>query len=62
MQMVFKSKTRLGNNFHFKDRISEDLTYGVVYKFHCELCNESYYGECVRCLSVRICELIGVSA
>ena len=44
LQIVFKNKTRLGNNFHFKDRIHKDLTSGVVYKFQCGLCNESYYG------------------
>ena len=42
MQIVFKNKTRLGNNFHFKDQIPKDLTSDVVYKFQCGLCNESY--------------------
>ena len=28
----------------------------VVYKFQCGRCNESYYGECVRHLNVRIVE------
>ena len=41
-QIVFKNKTRLGSNFHFKDQIPKDLTSGVVYKFKCALCNESY--------------------
>ena len=48
LQIVFKNKTRLGNNFHFKDQIPKDLTSGVVYKFQCGLYNESYYGECMR--------------
>ena len=61
MQKAFKNKTRLGNNFHFKDRIPKDLTSGVVYKFHLELCNEFYYSECVRHLNVRIGEHIGIS-
>ena len=26
MQIVFKNKTRLGNNFHFKDRFPKDFT------------------------------------
>ena len=47
MQIMFKNKTRL-DNFHFKDRISKDLTSGVVYKLQCGLYNESYYGECVE--------------
>ena len=61
LQIVFKNKTRLGNNFHFKDQIPKNLTSGFVYKFHCGLCNESYYGECMRHLNVRIGEHIGIS-
>ena len=58
---MFKNKTRLGNNFHFKDRIPKDLTSGAVYKFQCGLCNEYYYGECMRHLNVRIGEHIRIS-
>ena len=58
---MFKNKTRLGNNFHFKDQIPKDLTPGVVYKFQCGVYNESYYGECMRHLNVRIGEHIGIS-
>ena len=61
LQIVFTNNTRLGNNFHFKDRIPKDLTSGVVYYFHCERCNKSYYGECVRHLNIRISEHIGIS-
>ena len=61
LQIVFKNKTRLGSIFHFKDRIPKDLASGVVYKFQCGFCNESYYGECVRHLNVRIGENIGIS-
>ena len=39
LQITFKNRTRLGNNFHFKDRIPKNLTTGVVYKFQCRLCN-----------------------
>ena len=37
------------------------ITSGVVYKFQCGLRNESYYGECMRHLNVRIGEHIGIS-
>ena len=57
---MFNKKTRLGKNFHFKDQIPKNLTFGVVYKFQCELCNESYYRECMRHLNVRIGEHIGI--
>ena len=60
-KIVFKNKTRLSNELQFKHRIPENLTSGVVYKFQCELYNESYYGGCVRHLNVRIDEHIGIS-
>ena len=61
LQIVFKSQNKLAKAFHFKDRIPKELTSVVVYKFQCGFCNESYYGECVRHLNVRIREHIGVS-
>ena len=61
LQIVFKNKTRLGNNFHFEDQIPKDLTSSVVYKFQCGLCNESYYGECITQLNVRVGEHIGIT-
>ena len=30
LQIVFKNKTALGNNFHFKDHIPKDLIFDVV--------------------------------
>ena len=61
LQIVFKSQNKLAKAFRFKDRISKELTSGVVYKFQCGLCNESYYAKCVRHLNVRIREHIGIS-
>ena len=57
---MFKSQNKLAKAFRFKNRISKDLTSGVVHKFQCRLCNESYYGECVRHLYVTIGEHIGI--
>ena len=34
---------------------------GVVYKFQCSLCSESYYGESIRHLNIRSGKHIGVS-
>ena len=61
LQIVFKSQSKLAKAFPFKDRIPKELTSGVVYKFQCGLCNESYYVECVRHLNLRIGEHIGIS-
>ena len=49
-------KTKLYSIF-----ISKELTYGAIYKFQCGFCHESYYGECVRHLNVRIGQHIGIS-
>ena len=57
---MFKSQNKLAKAFHFKDRIPKELTSGVVYKFQCGLCNESYYGKCVSHLNVRIGEHIRI--
>ena len=61
LQIVFKSQNKLAKAFRFKDRIPKELTSGVIYKFQCGLCNESYYGECVRHLNIRIGEHIRIS-
>ena len=59
--IAFKCQTKLSNSFRFKDPIPKDLRSGVVYKFQCGLCNESYYGESIRHLDIRSEEPIGVS-
>ena len=58
--MVFKSQNKLAKAFRF-NRISKELTPGVIFKFQCGLCNVSYYGECVRHLSVIFGEHIKIS-
>ena len=59
--IVFKCQTRLSNSFRYKEPIPKDLVSGVVYKFPCGPCNESYYGESIRHLDIRSGEYIGVS-
>ena len=61
VEIVFKCQARLSNSFRYKDPIPKDLISGVVYKFQCGLCNESYYGESIRHLDIRSGEHIGVS-
>ena len=56
---MLKNKTRLGNIFNFKDRITKELTSGIVYKFQCAM--SPINGECVRHLNVRNGERIGIS-
>ena len=61
LEIVFKCQTRLSHSFRYKDPIPKDLISGVVYKFQCGLCNESYYGESTRHLDIRSGKHIGVS-
>ena len=51
LQIVLKNKTKLDNNSYFKGRIPNES----------RLCNESYYGECVRDSNIRLDEHIGIS-
>ena len=58
---MFKSQNKSAKASRFKDRLPKELTSGVVYKFQCGLCNEYYYGKCVRHLNTRIGEHIKIS-
>ena len=53
LEIVFKCQTKLYSFFCYKGPIPKDLISGVVYKFQCGLCNESYYGESIRHLDIR---------
>ena len=61
LEIVSNCQTRLSNSLRYKDPIPKDLISGVVYKFQCGLCNESYYGESIRHLDIRSGEHVGVS-
>ena len=61
LEIVFKCQTKLSNSFRFKSPIPKDLISGVVYKFECGFCNESYYGKSIKHLDIRSGEHIGVS-
>ena len=62
LQIVFKRQRKLANVFQFKDRLPFDLVSGVVYKYTCERCNSSYYGETDGHLKVRSGEDFGISS
>ena len=56
IKVIFKSSTRVSNFFQFKDKMPYCLHSNVVYKFSCDRCNATYYGETCRHLSVRVGE------
>ena len=49
----------VSNSFRYP--IPKHFISGVVYKFQCSLCNESYYGKSNRHLDIRPEKHIGVS-
>ena len=57
--MFTTSRSKISNAF--KHHVPQILTSGMVYTFQSGLCNESYYGECVRHLAVRSGEHIAIS-
>ena len=61
LQVIFKSKNKLCNNFRFKDPVPHIFASDVVYKFQCGLCKEFCYRKCVRYLGVRSGWHIGIS-
>ena len=62
LNVVFKSSNRLGNYFHFKDRIPKSLISGVVYKYSCDQCNSVYIGKTKRYWEKRLEEHLSISA
>ena len=48
LQIDFKSQKTLSNVFRFKDGLPFDLVSRVVYKYTCDGCNSTYYGETDR--------------
>ena len=61
LKIIFQSKTRLSNMFHFKDVIPKDLCRNLVYKFSCSSCNATYYGKTQRHLNIRASEHLGLT-
>ena len=60
LETAFKCQRRISNSFRYKDCIPKDLISGVIYKFQCGVCNESYYNGSIRLLDIRSGEHIGV--
>ena len=61
LEIVFKCQIMLSNSSRYNDPIPKDLISGVVYKFQCVLCNESYCGKSIKHLDIRSDEHVCVS-
>ena len=45
LKVVYQSKSRISNLFHFNDVVNTKLSSHIVYKFMCSCCNATYYGQ-----------------
>ena len=52
----------LSTLFPFKDKIPTDLQTRVIYRYICDSCNKSYYGETSRNFRTRMFEHAGLSS
>ena len=60
-KVVLRNRLTVSSFFHFKDRIPKCLRSGIVYKFRCSSCEESYIGSTYVRLHSRVCEHKGIS-
>ena len=61
LNVVFRSSNRIRNAFRFKDQIPKYLNSKVIYKFKCNIYNDTYIGEKKRHSLVREYEHLGKS-
>ena len=61
MNVVFRSSTRIRNDFRFKDQIQKYINSKVIYKFKCNICNDVYIGGTKRHFLFREYEHLGKS-
>ena len=60
-KIAFKSTNTIGGFFKHKETLSEELTSSVIYKYCCELCNNSYIGCSKLQLERRADQYLGIS-
>ena len=47
-KVVLRNRFTISSLFHFKDRVPKCYRSGIVYKFRCSSCEESYIGSTYR--------------
>jgi hypothetical protein len=61
LRLIFVSSSRIGHAFRFKDRVPLSMRSGVVYRYKCSVCNNTYVGKTTRRLHSRVAEHSGIS-
>ena len=62
LRLIFRNNFTVGSFFPYKDVLPISVLSNVVYKYSCEHCSATYYGETTRHLKTRIAEHRGLSA
>ena len=62
LRVIFKTSTKLGSHFRFKDIIPQSLLSHVLYKYTCSRCNSTYIGKTKRFWEKRLEEHLSISA
>ena len=58
---VLRNTFNIGSFFRFKDKIPKPCNSGVIYKYCCSSCGESYIGSTHVRLTTRVCQHKGIS-
>ena len=61
LKVVFTSINCLRKVFKIKDKVPQDLSSLVIYKYECVDCSATYVGKCSRHFKTRILEHLGRS-
>ena len=61
LKIIFRSKCRLTNLFHFKDSLEKKIRSGIIYRYMCSNCNVTYYGKTFCHFYTRAAEHMGIS-
>ena len=62
LKIIFKTGSKLGNIFTYKDKTPFHMQSLLLYLFTCSSCNATYVGKTKRHNKIRMCEHLGVSS
>ena len=61
IQCCLKKNAPMFNLNVVKDKISRAVHFNLVYKFKCNIFNDTYYGKTIIYFEVRTCEHLGIT-
>ena len=61
LRMIYKSLDTIGSRFPLKDRMPEECSSCIIYKYTCDSCNAIYIGKTEQNFKCRISQHQGIS-